>query len=81
MNDDLVKRLLISEERWYDKYAPSVPVEARNSVMRDAAARIEELEKALTTNVLVPLADYVGRINRIKELEAELELLKPKEPT
>ena len=38
--DELCKRLLISEEGWYDQHAPDTPKEARNSVMRDAVAFI-----------------------------------------
>lgn len=51
---EIAKRLMISEEGWYDEHAPNTPVEARNSVMRDAAdlilsltSRVEMLEEAL----------------------------------
>lgn len=67
---DLIKRLYVSEEGWYDEHAPGTPFEARNSVMRDAAQAIERLAPAPGAG---PDDDRLALRNEVEALRAALK--------
>lgn len=65
---DLIDRLMVSEEGWYDEHAPGTPYESRNSIMRDAANYLKNLPEEIVTSVLEMKtsagSDYFVQIKR-----------------